>query len=189
MVTKKSRILLIRPNNFLSVSNYPPLSLILIGSTLKRAGYEVEIYTASDDDHYLEIIKEKVNDEDLLFVGLTVLTTEVADALKISKEIKNISNIPVVWGGWHVTLFPQQCAESGLIDYVVVNEGDFSVVELADFLVTGNGFKSKTITAKKHLSMDELPVPDYSLVENIEEYITRPLGDKFQEILLQMLRL
>ena len=183
MAARKAKILLIRPNNFLSVGNYPPLALILTGSALEKAGYEVEIYTASSDDHYLETIGEKIRDDDLLFVGLTALTTEVADALKISKEIKGISNVPVVWGGWHVTLFPQQCADSNFIDYAIVDEGDFSIVKLADSLAAGVPLKNKIIASEKHLSMDELPFPNYSLVENIEEFIIRPLGDKFQEVM------
>ena len=188
MAARKSKILLIRPNNFLSVGNYPPLALILTGSALEKAGYEVEIYTASSGDHYLETIGEKIRDDDLLFVGLTALTTEVADALKISREIKRISDVPVVWGGWHGTLFPQQCVDSNFIDYVIVDEGDFSVVELAHSLANGDPSKNKIITSEKHLSMDELPCPNYSLVDNIEEFITSPLGDKFQEVMNHPIR-
>ncbi len=157
MAARKSKILLIRPNNFLSVGNYPPLALILTGSALEKAGYEVERYTASSGDHYLETIGEKIRDDDLLFVGLTALTTEVADALKISREIKRISDVPVVWGGWHGTLFPQQCVDSNFIDYVIVDEGDFSVVELAHSLANGDPSKNKIITSEKHPRLTRNP--------------------------------
>jgi len=179
----KHKILLIRPNNFLSASNYPPLALVLIGSTLQIAGYEVEIYAASNEDDYIEAIREKVKQDDLLLVGLTVMTTEVADAVRISKEIKKISHVPVVWGGWHVTLFSVQCVETALVDFAIIDEGDLSIVELANNLAEGNPPINKIIAPKKHLRMEDLPYPNYSLISNIEDYITRPLTDKFQEMM------
>jgi hypothetical protein len=69
----KGNILLIRPNNYLSVSNYPPLALILIGSTLEKAGYDVEIFAASNEENYLEKIKSKIANDEFLLVGLTFL--------------------------------------------------------------------------------------------------------------------
>jgi len=165
------------------MSNYPPLALILVGSALQKAGYEVEIYSASNDQNYLEVIQDKVSGNDLLFVGLTALTTEVADAIKISKAIKKESNVPIVWGGWHVTLFPQQCAQSHFVDYAVVDEGDFSIVNLTNSLTEGPGLTDKVVRNSNHLDMNELPLPNYSLVENIEDFITQPLGDKFQEVM------
>ena len=179
----KQKILLIRPNNYLSVCHYPPLALILIGSVLERAGYDVEIFAASNEDNYLEKIKSKVANNDLLLVGLTVLTTEVADAITISKTIKEISNVPIAWGGWHVTLFPQQCAESKFIDYAIVDEGDHSVVKLVDSLAKNQPLEHKIVTNEKHLNIEELPLPNYSLVKGIEAFITKPLGDKFQEVM------
>jgi len=184
----KGNILLIRPNNYLSVSNYPPLALILIGSTLEKAGYDVEIFAASNEENYLETIKSKVTNSKFLLVGLTVLTTEVADAICISKAIKEISNVPIAWGGWHVTLFPRQCAESKYVDYVIVDEGDRSVVKLADSLAKRLSLKHKTIMNENHLIIEELPLPNYSLVKDIEGFITRPLGDKFQEIMDKTIR-
>ncbi len=172
----------------MSLSNYPPLALILIGSTLEKAGYEVEIFSAADSQNYLEVIKDKIANQDLLFVGLTVLTTEVSDAIKISKAIKQEADIPIAWGGWHVTLFPEQCAQSPFIDYAVIDEGDFSVVGLANSLARGQALESKIIKTSGHLDMNELPLPDYSLVDNIDNFITRPLGDKFQEIIGRPIR-
>lgn len=148
----------------------------------------MEIYAASNEDHYIEDIIRKVKSVELLFVGLTVMTTEVADAVRISRKIREVSNVPIVWGGWHVTLFPEQCAESELVDYVVVDEGDFSIVELADSLAAEDVSENKIIRSDRHLCMDELPFPNYLLVENIEEFIKRPLGDKFQEIMNHPIR-
>jgi len=162
------------------MNNYPPLSLILIGSSLEKAGYDVEIFIASNHDNYLDRIKTRLT-ENTLFVGITVLTTEVADAITISKYIKKISNVPIVWGGWHTTLFPEQTVAADFIDYIVVNEGDSSIVGLAEQLKKGEAPSINIICASKHLNMDDLPFPNYSMVQEVEDFVSRPLADKFQE--------
>jgi radical SAM superfamily enzyme YgiQ (UPF0313 family) len=183
----KSKILLIRPRNLLSLNNYPPLALILLGSALERAGFDVEIFVASNHDDYLSVIENRIND-DMLFVGLTVLTTEVSNAITISERVKKISDVPVVWGGWHATLFPEQIVKSDIVDYVVVNEGDELIVQLANLLRRGEKPEQHILSAAEHIKMDDLPFPDYSLVNDIDKFISRPLVDKFQESLEYPLR-
>jgi radical SAM superfamily enzyme YgiQ (UPF0313 family) len=41
---------------------------------------------------------------------------------------------------------------------------------------------------ENHLIIEELPLPNYSLVKDIEGFIARPLGDKFQEIMDKTIR-
>ena len=42
--------------------------------------------------------------------GFPLLTSEAPDAYVIMRYIKEHSNVPVVVGGWHSTLFPEQIA-------------------------------------------------------------------------------
>lgn len=185
--TRNRKILLIRPRNFLSINNYPPLSLILIGTSLENAGYDVEIFNASNYDNYLDDIKKRLS-EDVILVGITVLTTEVADAIKISKYIKQITSIPIVWGGWHATLFPEQIAHSGFVDYVIPGEGDSAIVTLAEQVNNKNKPPAKIIFSQIYLNIDKLPLPNYSLVREMDDFISRPLADKFQESLAYPIR-
>jgi anaerobic magnesium-protoporphyrin IX monomethyl ester cyclase len=175
----KKKVLLVRPKNLLSYNNYPSLGLVQIGSALDQAGYDVEIFNASNHKDYINQILNKANGA--LLVGLTVLTPEVKNAIEIAMALKSTNSVPIVWGGWHVTLFSEQFAVSELVDYAIVDEGDTKIVELADVLSKGGKYPNKIIASSNKLDLNGLPHPDYSMITEIENYITRPLSDKFQE--------
>ena len=178
----KNKILLIQPRNTLSLNIYPPLNLIQIGSALQKREYEVAIVTCPSVNNYKERILKECSD--VLFVGIGVLTSEVPNAIEIARMIKHNYEIPIVWGGWHSTLFPEQMALSELVDKVIVDEGDESVIQIADEY-RNKGRKSisknRIVNNTNKLDMEQLSCPDYSLVPNIELYINTPLSDKFLE--------
>lgn len=164
----------------MAMNNYPPLGLISIGSTLEKAGYNVKILPTSRFENYKEIIEKEC--KDCLLVGITVLTLEVPHAIDLSEFIKEkFPKLPIVWGGWHVTLFPEQTVESPLVDYVIVDEGDELIVELANSIKDKKPLKKHLLTNKKHLKMENLPMPNYDLTMKLDEYINEDLTDKFND--------
>ena len=172
------KILLIRPQNIYNYNNYPPLSLISLASSLKFAGYKVKIInSAFEKDHLMAIGAEL---DDALFAGITILTSEIPDAYNIMRFIKENSNVPVVAGGVHCTLFPEQVAGSKYVDYVVAGEGEEHVVTIADTLESGEKPKNK-VFIKNMLDLDKLPMPDYSIDEHINRFIGGYLTDKLSE--------
>ena len=42
---------------------------------------------------------------------------------EFSKKIKKGSDIPMLWGGIHPSLLPEQCIKEDYIDYVICGEG------------------------------------------------------------------
>jgi anaerobic magnesium-protoporphyrin IX monomethyl ester cyclase len=179
------KILLIRPQNIYRYNNYPALGLISLGSTLREAGFSVKIIDAAFEDDYLETITRQA--EDALLVGLTVLTSEVIDAYAIARHIKEHIRVPIVMGGWHCTLFPEQMGNSEYVDYVVVGEGESHIVEIAESLRSGRP-AGKRIFAKQILDMENLPLPDYTQEPDIERYINSHLTDKLSQYVQQPMR-
>ena len=60
---------------------------------------------------------------DVLCLGLSVMTGEqIKHAIDISKEFHG--RLPIVWGGMHPTILPQQTLQSEFIDYIVIGEGE-----------------------------------------------------------------
>ncbi|NQT33345.1 MAG: B12-binding domain-containing radical SAM protein [Candidatus Omnitrophica bacterium] len=180
-----NKILLIRPQNIYNYNNYPPLNLICLGAQLKNSGYEVKIINcAFEKDPWLAIRREL---KDTLLVGVSLLTSEALDAYKIVKYIKENSDVPVVAGGAHCTLFPDQMANSEYIDYVIEGEGEDHIVRLADAISKGER-PDRKVFSKETLDMEKLPPPEYSLDENIERFITGYLTDKLSEYVRQPMR-
>ena len=177
----KNKIVLIQPKNTLSLNIYPPLGLVSIGSVLKSNGYDVVILSSGTNKDIVNIVLNECRDA--LLVGFTILTPEIPDAVHIAKIIKENYDIPIVWGGWHATLFPDQMANSDLVDKVVVDEGDLAILDIADNYKKNGYVKNdnKIIRNPKKLDMTKLPTPDYNLLGNIETFITGELCDKFME--------
>ena len=172
------KILLIRPQNVYNYNNYPPLNLISIGSELKAAGYIIKIINSAFEKDSLKTIGRELKDS--LFVGISLLTSEVPDAYRIVKFIKENSDIPIVVGGWHCTLFPEQMARCEYLDYVIAGEGEKHIVNIARCIENREKSDSK-IFPKKILDLETLHIPDYSIDENIERFITSYLTDKLSE--------
>ncbi len=178
----KNKAVLIQPKNTLALNIYPPLNLIILGSALQTKGYDVSIITCPTIENYLDVVMQEC--ENALFAGISILTPEVPDAIRTAKRIKEEYNIPIVWGGWHATLFSEQMAKNSLVDKVIVDEGDLSILQVADEFKNNNYNVSdagKIVTSNQKIKMEQLPCPDYTLVPNIEPYINSSLSDKFLE--------
>ena len=140
------KILLIRPANVYNYNNYPPLNLILLASALRQHGFETEIINSAFEQDISGAIRERLSG--VLFVAITLLTPEVPDGLTIMKSIREHSAVPIIVGGWHCTLFPEQMAASGYVDYVITGEGEEHIVELACLLRDGKRPENKIFQKK-----------------------------------------
>ena len=111
-----------------------PLALLAIGSFLDRDKYEVVIIDGRlEKDPLSKIFSLLPN---AICFGVTVLTGDpIKDALDVSRAVKNkFSYIPVVWGGWHASLFPAETLAEESIDIVVKGQGEISFTELLERL-------------------------------------------------------
>ena len=114
-----------------------PQGLLSIGSWLEQHGFSVKLFDSRlhllrgpqglEDDLRTEIRETR------LFVGISVLTMHIAQALEISRVVKEENpNLLVVWGGVHPTLFPEQTAADPLVDFVVQGVGEAPLLGLAN---------------------------------------------------------
>lgn len=179
------KVLLIRPRNVYNYNNYPPFNLICIGSSLKSVGYNVKIINCAFENDPLKTISNELKDS--LFVGISLLTSEIPDAYRIMKFIKETSDIPIVTGGWHCTLFPEQMAASEYVDYVVAGEGEDHIIRIAG-MIKNNEKQAQRIFEKEIVNLENLPCPDYGIDENIERFISSYLTDKLSEYVRQPMR-
>lgn len=70
-----------------------------------------------------------------LCVGITSLTgRQIRYDLEASRFVKENSNIPVVWGGIHASIFPESTIRNRYIDFVIQGEGEITFLELVKAL-------------------------------------------------------
>jgi len=167
-----------------------PFSLLGIAQALASHGCEpVVIDFRVEKNPYRKLRKHL---KDPLFVGISSMSGyQIAGGLRIAEAVKKINpRIPIVWGGWHPTILPEETAEHALVDIAVAGNGVKPVLQIADALEYGNNLdKIKAIAYKKnktvkftgydvHQSMED-NVQKYSRFIDIQRYInpeTRAVG-------------
>jgi len=156
------------------------LGLRYISSYLKQAGHETELYflnarrkEASQPlpPEVLEQIIERLRGADL--IGVSLMTNSYMRAVEVTSAVKKAGiKAPVVWGGVHPTLAPEECLEHA--DFVCRGEGEQTLLEVVEAMEAGkdptcianlayrrNG--SAVLNAVRPLieDLDSLPWPDY----------------------------
>ena len=176
-----------------------PLGFLYIGTVLKNAGYDVKIldstcegyYNTRIDGNYLtyglsdEEVTARIREYAPDIVGITsMFTAHQRNAIRHCELVKSVDrNIPVVIGGIHPSLTPEKTIKENSVDYVILGEGEYRFLHLIGDLNKGKDeFEFDGIAYKKGgqikinpmttriENLDELPIPDRSLVD-IEKYI------------------
>jgi len=157
----------------------PPFGLVSLGTALKQAGFDVHIIDARIED-YKQAVQDCIKKGTLpLFCGVSSMTgPQIFHAINISKYIKRaFPEVPVVWGGLHVTLTGTQSIQEPFIDYILRGYSDHTIVQLAEAIMRGetelmgiDGIVYKTpqgIRSSANLpnvDVSLLPEPDWGLV-------------------------
>ena len=106
----------------------PPYALLYIGTQLKKAGYDVSLYHGNNVQEALGLIAD-----DEVFVGISAFTGyPVKEACEFAKGVKRLHpDVPVVLGGYHASMLPDQVMADSFFDFAVIGEGEETAVELA----------------------------------------------------------
>lgn len=177
-----AQIVLFRPREHYSSrlpSYRPPLGLICIASALRREGFSVEILDTSSGGNPLARLGQVV-DETTLLAGVGVMTGyQIHGAIAFARAVQALRpDLPVVWGGLHPSMLPEQTLRHPAVDVVLVGEGEERLATVAHALQQGtpldgiegvwfkrNGVPVVPPPVGKYLDMNTLPTPDYSLVD------------------------
>jgi anaerobic magnesium-protoporphyrin IX monomethyl ester cyclase len=118
-----------------------PLALLAIGSELDPARYEVVTIDARLETDAEAAVLSQI--EGAVCVGITVLTgAPISDALRISRAVKRARpDLPVVWGGWHPSMFARECLDEPSVDITVRGQGEETFVEIVERLSEGRSLE------------------------------------------------
>ncbi len=118
-----------------------PLALVAIGSELDPERYEVVIVDGRLEPDPERAVLAKL--EGALCLGVTVLTgAPISDALRISRVAKRARpDLPVVWGGWHPSMFARECLAEPSVDVTVRGQGEETFSEIVQRLEAGRSLE------------------------------------------------
>jgi len=127
----KIKILLYNPK---AVFYTMPLGLLAVGSQLDAKRFEVIIIDGRLEADPMRALKPHLSEA--ICLGMSVLTDRpIHDALQISRAVKTARpDLPIIWGGWHPSLFPKECLEEPSIDVAVQAQGEATFHEIVERL-------------------------------------------------------
>ncbi len=112
------------------------LGIGYLSSVLKRGGHSVElihIIEPTPRDELVEAVRGSHPD----LVAMSATTLQFSRAARIAGWVKEDLGLPVVCGGVHPTIAPEDAISEESIDYICVGEGEGALLELCDALEAG----------------------------------------------------
>jgi anaerobic magnesium-protoporphyrin IX monomethyl ester cyclase len=123
------RALLINPKSSLPIDTRtsPSLGLAYLAAVSEQAGHQIRVY---DGDVEALPLEAALREFEPHIVGITANTTQITAAWRDAAIVKQVSNIPVVLGGPHPTVLPDESAAKPFVDAVVRSEGEATWTEI-----------------------------------------------------------
>lgn len=169
----------------------PPLGLAYLAAVLRDDGFSVKII----DANVLKIKNAKLIEEIRLmqprFIGISmnIITSEPGYRLVQALKGQGI-NSKIILGGVTPTTGPESCLERANADFLVIGEGENTLLELirrehegnySYDTVRGIAFRKNgriivTPPRERIMDLDTLPFPAYEFLPDLRKYKTRARG-------------
>ncbi len=178
------RVSLIHPRLIYKPSQ-PPLGLGYIAACLENAGHEVQFiegaFTDSDDD-----IARQVKEFGAQIVGISVMISYYSKSLHLGRKLKEVvPDVPLVYGGPHPSVVPDDFIKEDCVDYVIKGEGEDSFTQIVTEMAERQPFDPTRIAglawkggqaapdhAVRITTLDRLPWPARHLLP-MDQYVHR----------------
>ena len=173
MTSVRHRVVLYNPPSLFWTM---PLALVAVGSALDPERFEVVIV-----DGRLEPLESLLRQLDgALCLGITVLTGRpLGEAIRVSRLVREqSSSLPIIWGGWHPSLFARQCVAEAGVTAAVAGQGEETLCEIVERLVSRedlDGIAGCCVSsasgyptcnpARPLRELDSLPPHNYDLID------------------------
>jgi radical SAM superfamily enzyme YgiQ (UPF0313 family) len=127
---RDEEVLLVFPGKYGALNPVTPLSIVYLAKPLLDRGYKVRLFDMRTENY------EELRVGHPLCIGISCMTgSQISYGLQFASSIRRlIPFIPIIWGGVHPTLLPEQTISDERVDIVVRGEGERTFVELLDNL-------------------------------------------------------
>jgi anaerobic magnesium-protoporphyrin IX monomethyl ester cyclase len=166
------------------------IGLRILSSLLRQNGHQCQLLflptmedirrrTTRKRYSYSDRVIKQIIDvcRDSHLIGISLMTHHYSVAAELTQKIKESLSAPVIWGGIHPTVCPDECLENA--DMVCVGEAETSLLELAQRMQNGqdlsgiagiwrkqNGTVLTSGAGPLARDLNRLPFPDYSFQDH-----------------------
>ena len=119
--------MLVFPGKYKASNPQVPLPLLYIAASLKQEGFSIRILDMRLEDY------NHVQVGNPVFVGISCMSgLQIKYALEFARFLRMQNpSCPIVWGGVHPTLLPEQTASNDFVDIIVRGEGELIIKDLS----------------------------------------------------------
>jgi radical SAM superfamily enzyme YgiQ (UPF0313 family) len=118
-----------------------PLGVLAVSTPLLRAGYTVKIIDSTITPRFQQRVIEELKDALCLAVSL-VTGPMIRETVQMGREVKRLyPNLPILLGGWHPSLLPDQTLAADFVDGIVIGQGEDALLELVQRIEAGESFR------------------------------------------------
>ncbi|MDP8217405.1 MAG: cobalamin-dependent protein [Candidatus Theseobacter exili] len=160
------KILFVFPN----ILKYENISfgIASLSACLKTRGHETGLI-----DFTYGLSRKKAMKEILKFnpdlIGFSTTTGDFSFSSQLASEIKNILDVPILFGGVHPTIEPEESISQEAVDMICIGEGEEALCELVEHLETGEvPTDVKNIWVKKDSQIFRNPVRP--LIQDLDSF-------------------
>lgn len=166
-------------------SQAPPLGLCYLAAILKREGFSVKILDAPAHDMNLSQTINEIETIGSNIIGITATTVSIVRASELARALKEHGSCArLLIGGAHVSALPEQTLrEFKSFDIGVINEGEYTIVDLMQTLTSGGdlsrvqgivyreGDEIRTTQPRPLIeNLDDLPFPAWDMLPYLPKY-------------------
>ena len=151
-----------------------PLGLASIATCLKIEGHEVDCIDCSVTNFDAKNVDYNKYD----FIGIQLHSVEsLVDGIKFIKHVRKHTSAYIIVGGVVATMYYKFISTNKEIDYIILNEGEYTFIELLNFIQEGKDVseiaglvinqKVPIVTKPREMidDINKLPIVDRSLFE------------------------
>ncbi|GEM_PF-809093 len=182
------RVLLVYPHSS-NLNASPPLNLAVIGAVFREEGCRVRAVDAAallvknGNSRIAAALDEMAPD----VVAMSLIVGNARETYKLVKKLLLTKNIPLIAGGPHASVLPEEVLEHG-IHIVVRREGEITTAELVEWMkgqkdlssIDGISYRARPHGRARHnpdrafiSNLDALPLPAHDLFDPVD-YFERP---------------
>src|SRR5437879_5791789 len=133
MATSSKKVVFFFPA-FSSQEATAPLGILAVSTPLLRAGYQVRIIDSTITPNFQKRVLAELSDALCLAVSL-VTGPMIRETVQIARAAKLLyPDLPVVLGGWHPSLLPDQTLAAECVDVVIRGQGEDAMLEVVQRL-------------------------------------------------------
>jgi anaerobic magnesium-protoporphyrin IX monomethyl ester cyclase len=120
-----------------------PLAVLALAAVLEGRE-EYEIVDGNLDENPTKIILDLIDRHQVELLGITVMPgPQMVAAMETSREVRRLRpHVPIVWGGYFPSVYPDSALNARYVDYVVRGQGEDTLLELLDALRGRRAFAS-----------------------------------------------